>query len=180
MSNKYINKKFGRLTVIDKTKTGYLCKCKCGTKKIFKRIYDLTSGNTKSCGCLKIEKLIKYKKANRKFKPKDAPARKLWTDRYKEIPFKLFLKLTSQNCFYCGSKPFCVRKIKGKGISKAILKSKYVYNGIDRIDSSKSYTKDNIVTCCKYCNTAKSNRNLKDFTKWIKKIYTHMNLNDRL
>ena len=48
--------KFGRLTVLkfDKVKnTNYywICKCKCGTVKIVNR-RNLTSGHTKSCGCI--------------------------------------------------------------------------------------------------------------------------------
>lgn len=48
--------KFGRLTVIkymglDKNhKSTWLCRCECGNEKIIRKS-DLTSGNTKSCGC---------------------------------------------------------------------------------------------------------------------------------
>ena len=37
------------------------------------------------------------------------------------------------------------------------------YNGIDRLDSSLGYTKDNIVTCCKICNYAKNKMKFEDF-----------------
>ena len=53
-------KKFGRLRVLEKTKERkwgnvvYLCLCDCGKlKKVVG--YLLTTGNTKSCGCLKRE-----------------------------------------------------------------------------------------------------------------------------
>lgn len=57
--NDLTGKKFGRLTVIGvaddgKRKTSYICQCECGNvKKV--RADGLTSGNTKSCGCLKRE-----------------------------------------------------------------------------------------------------------------------------
>jgi hypothetical protein len=57
-----IGKKFGRLTVIKeygKNKLGrilYECLCDCGIIKIIPR-YSLVTGNTKSCGCLMIEKI---------------------------------------------------------------------------------------------------------------------------
>ena len=60
MGENLIGKKFGRLTVIelDKAKSYnrpyWICKCECGnTKSIYH--YSLTSGATKSCGCLNKE-----------------------------------------------------------------------------------------------------------------------------
>ena len=57
-----IGQHFGRLTVISRaenTKKGqarWLCCCDCGNKTIVET-YKLTSGNTKSCGCLRKEQL---------------------------------------------------------------------------------------------------------------------------
>lgn len=53
--NKFINKKFTKLTVIEKAsgKTSfYICKCDCGNMA---RVLssNLSRGNSKSCGCLK-------------------------------------------------------------------------------------------------------------------------------
>lgn len=51
-------KTFGRLYVIKRTKTDspgkYLCQCECGIK-VEVWSYNLTSGHTKSCGCLVVE-----------------------------------------------------------------------------------------------------------------------------
>ena len=61
--------KYNRLTVIEKTKdkTGnsylWLCKCECGDFVKVKK-WNFTSGNTKSCGCLKIESTITMSKGN--------------------------------------------------------------------------------------------------------------------
>ena len=50
-------RRFGRLTVISYTQNGkWLCKCDCGNTKEIAR-GSLTSGLTKSCGCLHAEKL---------------------------------------------------------------------------------------------------------------------------
>jgi len=57
------NTRFGRLTIIKRTgldetskyyKPMVLCLCDCG-KEIIKNLYDITSGHTKSCGCLRDE-----------------------------------------------------------------------------------------------------------------------------
>lgn len=51
-------KKFGRLLVICRTiHKLWFCKCECGNERILSR-QQLTSGNTKSCGCLRHEMLI--------------------------------------------------------------------------------------------------------------------------
>lgn len=59
-----IGKKFGKLTVIEPTEERYnrsiiwRCKCDCGNE-ILVPTGRLTSGNTKSCGCLQLENLSK-------------------------------------------------------------------------------------------------------------------------
>ncbi|HLT41092.1 MAG TPA: hypothetical protein VKZ95_00175, partial [Sphingobacteriaceae bacterium] len=54
-----IGKKFGKLTVIEKAKkegrTLYLCVCDCGNERYLPS-YSLTSGNNKSCGCIRFKK----------------------------------------------------------------------------------------------------------------------------
>lgn len=55
-------KRFGRFTVIEKVGVSkncqalWLCLCDCGNK-VTVRSGNLKSGNTKSCGCLNIEKI---------------------------------------------------------------------------------------------------------------------------
>lgn len=70
MSNKLndlTGKKFGRLTVIERSgsdKHGtplWLCKCDCSNKKLV-RGYDLVRGSTKSCGCLSSEMFVERHK----------------------------------------------------------------------------------------------------------------------
>ena len=47
------------------------------------------------------------------------------------------------------------------------------YNGIDRVDSSKGYEYNNVVSCCKNCNSAKMQLSIKEFKEHIIKIYNH-------
>ena len=58
--------------------------------------------------------------------------------------------LLNSNCYYCGKE-------------KA--------DGIDRVDSSKDYTPDNVVPCCGICNRMKNKYSLDLFLEQINKIY---------
>ena len=80
-----------------------------------------------------------------------------------EIDFEFFKEAISKNCFYCNSGPVSYyKKKKGRqGLS---------YNGLDRVDNSQGYTHTNIVTCCKFCNFAKSRWGVKDFEAWLARI----------
>ncbi len=54
------------------------------------------------------------------------------------------------------------------------FKYNFIYNGIDRIDSSKGYIQGNVVTCCRTCNVAKMDMDYKEFINHITKIYNHI------
>lgn len=78
--------------------------------------------------------------------------------------------LIVKDCFYCGAPPSnTVKTFSGRpGVHRAVM-----YNGIDRIDSSKDYILENCVTCCFICNWAKANMSVEQFRTWIKKVYIH-------
>ena len=69
----YINKRFGRLVVKDVIRENsydyFICECDCG-KTIKTRAFNILTGMTQSCGCLKKEKCQENAKkmgvANRK------------------------------------------------------------------------------------------------------------------
>ena len=69
MAENLVNKKFGRLTVLEEVGKDkyynriYLCQCECGNKVKVKRT-QLVSGKTKSCGCLRKEVASKRKSQN--------------------------------------------------------------------------------------------------------------------
>jgi hypothetical protein len=184
--------KFGRLLVISKNEIKgnnrqirWDCKCDCGNKHSVTG-ESLRSGKSKSCGCLlKEARHVKNKNSDREkamllliYSPlKKRHRQKFNNENY--IDFELFKKLSLSNCFYCNSEPLntqpdvryetrCNKKEK-LVITDFVLK----YNGIDRIDSSKGYELNNVVSCCKNCNSAKMELSIIDFKNQIKKIYEH-------
>lgn len=145
----------------------FLFKCDCGNKKILLGS-AVISGNTKSCGCLSIE----VKKSRRISKNhSEVTAIILSYKRHAksrgfkfELSRKFMSDLILKNCHYCKSTPGNFMKTKNSIIGLP-------FNGVDRIDSKKDYTENNVVTCCKMCNNAKSNHSTKVFMEWIKRVY---------
>lgn len=77
------------------------------------------------------------------------------------LPFDHFLKITSQDCLYCGS----------ERQQRTQRKVPYIYNGIDRVDNNIGYIKSNSVPCCKVCNRMKKSISIGEFVDHIIKIY---------
>src|SRR5271165_1085078 len=94
-----------------------------------------------------------------------------------DLSFEDFYELSQQPCFYCKAKPSRSRnvfKTPSKNRNEYnIVNGTFTYNGVDRIDSSKSHSKDNCVPCCSNCNTAKNDMSVEEFKNWLKKIYNH-------
>lgn len=165
-------KKFGKLTVIKRSfpnnkynNSRWLCRCDCGKEKITFRSY-LIQGHTKSCGCLR---------SGRGRLPKGIASLRERFRQYKQaakmrgyifdLTEKQFAKLTQQNCHYCGAKP------NNKQKTRTNYHEVYIYNGLDRVDNTKGYTIDNVVSCCKICNNKKGAMTLREFKNWIEKVY---------
>jgi hypothetical protein len=185
--------KFGRLTVIKYDHTGnppryeafWNCQCECG--KITTITYGhLKFGHTQSCGCLHSETVSKRNTGNtvgRKYSdPKLATANHIWQITYRDgCSFEKFLELSQQPCHYCGELPFITfNKYKakdGRYISDVIDewadRSDFTYNGLDRVDSSRDHSEDNIVPCCIICNRAKHAMTSEQFLTWIEKAFNH-------
>jgi len=156
--------KFSRLLALEEIGTDkwgnkhWRCLCDCGNETIVRSAY-LNSGQTRSCGCITIDRLIL---------PKGIAARNQILSRYKlaalqrgiiwSISDKKFLKLLKQDCYYCGYYPNQISR--GKRYN-----GDYVYNGIDRVNPDKNigYSEDNCVPCCRHCNTSKSNYTKDEF-----------------
>lgn len=146
----------------------WYCNCDCGTKDVIADSNGLRMGNIISCGG----------KCKLRIKPNNYAAKNTVYLYYKNnakkrnIPFSLtkdnVFSLIEQPCFYCGATE--------SNIINTDTYS-YKYNGIDRIDSLAGYEKDNVVTCCKYCNRAKSDMSIKDFKNWILRVVNYMKLN---
>ena len=73
-----------------------------------------------------------------------------------DLTVEEFDGITQRPCTYCGE-----FNDEFNGIQ---------YSGIDRIDSSKGYTKLNVIPCCEMCNKMKLDYDMIDWLKHIKKI----------
>lgn len=80
---------------------------------------------------------------------------------------KQFDTLTQGVCEFCGRQPRKIKRVDG-GYGH------FVYNGIDRLDSRKGYTKNNTVSCCDICNKAKRDLPLGEFIAWAKDLGRNM------
>jgi hypothetical protein len=92
-----------------------------------------------------------------------------------ELSFEDYCKLIKMNCDYCGSSP---KKKNYAAKNKYVKGLEIEANGIDRVDSSKTYSLGNCVPCCKSCNRAKSDLSREDFLEHIKRIYIHNELDN--
>ena len=132
-------------------------------------------GHTLSCGCLRSEmssqRLKSFERAN-KLESGVGSCNYLWNN-YKqgakkrglsfEVPKDVFKLITSSDCHYCGSEPNGF--VKGRRSNGA-----YVFNGIDRRDSSVGYVEGNMLPCCSVCNYAKNDMKYEDFQDWIQQL----------
>jgi len=175
--------KINRLTTISYKDKVWICSCECGNI-INVKTGALSSGNTKSCGCLKTEELssraYKLIEGRRKNEPRIASARRVWQGyKYKDpecIDFDKFFEKSQENCFYCGIAP---NKEYNHFIREGVTSSEkakkeglFIYNGLDRVDNTKSHTINNVVTACSMCNHMKSDHSVDDFFNWINKLKT--------
>lgn len=161
----------GRLTITGKapgSRKSWYVKCDCGNTKII-LYHNLRT--TTSCGCYKKENTYRTDNSGVPF---GASTRYLVLDEYKRGAFKRnltwelkeeeFDKLTSNPCHYCGCSPQTVRKSQYN-------KGDFVYNGIDRVDNTKGYLPDNVVSCCTICNRAKDIMTQGEFLLWIERVH---------
>lgn len=165
---------FGRLIVLGEDEsrsnarfTFWVVQCSCEAHTI-KSVahYSLIDGKTRSCGC----QMYKVGQAlpvgigafNGLYRKYQSRMKNDFTLSQED-----FRILTQGVCHYCGTKPAYVYQCKSKrGRSNGV----YVYNGIDRIDSTKGYTIENCVSCCGVCNFAKRDMSYADFIAWLDRI----------
>lgn len=182
------NKKFGRWTVLSfagygttkKKAAHWKCKCACGTVRKVKA-NTLKRGNSVSCGCFQKEAIAKALRLN----PGETGLNNIFrvykrhaynANRVFKFSKEKFKQITSSNCHYCNASPSSIgRSYKSSGSTQAAIEnSKYLYNGIDRINNNKGYTVENCVTCCKKCNFLKGTLTYKEFLEHITKISQHL------
>ncbi len=173
----YVGKKFGSITILKllrkrdhKKRPIYLGQCDCGRKQKINYQSVVSAGFNRSklnCNC---EHSIKKKY----FNSKERCVGSIYSTykksaRERSYDFKLTLKqlskLIKNTCHYCGTEPNTTLILNKKAVC--------MYNGIDRMDSTKGYCLDNCVTCCENCNRAKMTLSYKEFLRLIEKIYLH-------
>jgi hypothetical protein len=150
--------------------------CDCGKEKVFWKKSAIT--RQKSCGCGINDFGVNAKQRrswNLRLQGYKNGAKKrgfIW-----DLSLQQFIEKSSSPCNYCGVSP----KIWGcKTNAKSIQKDSpntnpndYLisFTGLDRINSKIGYTYENVVSCCVYCNRAKSDLSEIEFINHIKKIY---------
>jgi hypothetical protein len=172
--NDFTNIKIHKLTFIRETSKRswgsvlWEAICDCGNTHI-----TVPDGKTKTCGCSRLEAASKIAPKNRKYSPRISSARAIWR-AYNECDFDVFLELTQKPCFYCGSQPSNSFNLSNGNRDYNFDNQKesgtFIYNGLDRVDSSKGHTIDNIVPCCIICNRAKNALSLQQFVSHIEKL----------
>jgi len=185
-----IGQKFGKLTVI--RFAGYSttpsskqipmveAKCECEARKTVS-LWDLRSGKIKTCGV-----------NHPHYDDRSIPAfNQIYRHSYKKraedagIEFAItpeqFRELTQQPCHYCGTPPLATSYRGEKGrVKTGRGHSRFVYNGLDRKDSTHGYTTQNVVPCCSICNHAKHTMSYADFIQWLDRIAQHRSKGDAL
>lgn len=135
---------------------------------------SINSNRFTCCGCTYYKKPdieSAYKEMFRRYKKGHSYRKKKQNkEEYNfELTYEDFREIISKPCTYCGleSDVYNVREWK------------LYCNGIDRIDSDKGYTKDNITTCCKVCNRAKNKMSLEEWNTWLDRISKFRLLGDK-
>ena len=96
-------------------------------------------------------------------------------DIYDEL--MLYIQDHGRNCEYCKEPWTYIRKMgtRGEGHKKRGPKIETNFS-IDRLDSEKTYTKDNLVFCCVGCNNRKNQVRVSDITN-IQRVWMHRKVN---
>jgi hypothetical protein len=180
-----IGKKFGDLLVTEsipvqsksdkRFRTHYKCLCDCGEMRITTKSH-LEKGEMKSCGCRR---------------KRNINSRSYTWKGYGELPQKYFgnlkhhaivlrnipFHLTIEECWELFLKQDRKCALSGEPLFfKTVDKISNGTASLDRIDSSKGYTIDNVQWVHKELNWMKHKLSQSSFLDWIKKIYLYQKL----
>jgi hypothetical protein len=169
-----------RLVSIDEKKTGnnkYLwdCECDCGNKcvKTTNSLkYHHTNSDTKnSCGC-EDKRIARWESLDinpRHFNriKSGAKKRKLEFDLTPEFLHELFHKQKKRSAISGRKLLLPGKKGRGSGLSQCPSDNKDLIASLDRIDSSKGYTKDNVWWISRRENSCKMDLSIQDMEQFF-------------
>lgn len=138
---------------------------KCG------RIYEKTIKDVKNFqteGCLACTPRISKSKENEWHLFIHYKGHARYKNRVFDLTYEQFKGIVHSNCFYCGEPPQVQQQLVKYSKNSVLVP----LNSVDRIDSSKGYTIDNCVPCCKLCNQMKSNIDQETFLAQVEKIHS--------
>jgi hypothetical protein len=177
--------KFNKLTFIRPTNKRttqndaiWELQCECGNLT-YSNVANVVNNQSKtSCGCVASNRMKELCQLARKFPPIISSARRVWQRYNKDgLDFDTFFDLSQQNCYYCGLGPSTIYNYMnyyGRPVSDIQkLNGAFTYNGLDRTDSSKGHTIDNIVPCCWVCNCMKNDLSEEEFYAHIERIHNY-------
>lgn len=160
-----------RIVTVKKTNTTYnetLYEClnTVTNKKSYKRASQIIYAQKKFAQKSETNHQLGLRKHLYRAKIQGAKNRNIFFD----LDFDTFDKIISEDCVYCGAKP---AEISDKYLlARADMhQEKIAVNGIDRVDPTKGYIKENCVPCCQTCNYMKRILQKDEFLNHIIKIY---------
>lgn len=89
-----------------------------------------------------------------------------------ELSKEEFKDLVNNFCHYCSGLPTQIVHEKNSN-------GAFFYNGIDRVDNNRGYTKDNCVTCCGTCNRMKFKHDKSKFLNHVSQIHHNKKTTNR-
>lgn len=140
-------------------KSFWKVKCDCGREKVIERHSLIYSGD--GCGCVRLSSITKHGETWLR--------EAVSTSRYSagqrglswNIDQETFRRLCMLPCTYCHYFP---PPLPGSGMKRRAR------NGLDRVDNNLGYEPDNVVPCCRFCNTARRNATVEDFLAWARRV----------
>ena len=159
---------YGKLTVLSEAPRGKWremrvnCRCECGVEKVIDW-NGVRQRLVTSCGGCR-----------RRTSDKDQVAKSAYRDARSRRPkgFSLSMKnvreiIFDTKCRYCGANPETkeVNKVRADG-----TRPSHPAHTIDRLDSSKGYTRENSVPACWTCNEMKMARTEDEFIEACKRV----------
>jgi hypothetical protein len=85
-----------------------------------------------------------------------------------DLTHEQFRDLCQKPCAYGGCLP--------SRVNTSNSGEQFIYNGVDRVDSTKGYSVENCVPCCNIHNKMKSSLTLSQFLEYCQKVVTALSV----